>query len=142
MAGIKSLKTNPQAALDGVWVEYPANSDGTIPRFKVARTTANNPEWKRVYDEVTRPYRRDMEKGLLDQDKARDVLVTVFCRALLKSWEHVQPNDDGKELEYGYENARELLMADEWQDLWDDLNLKTNDARLYREEQREAELKN
>lgn len=136
-------KTDPVANETGVWVAYPANSDGTIPRFRLARqNVAANKKYGRELDRATKPYRREIELDTLDEKVSDDVMLHVFCTTILLEWEYVQPDDDGKNRDFTEENAKALLGDPQWAELYEDLQSRAKRAALFRIAQQEKAGKN
>ena len=141
---LKTLyKTDPAANTGGVFVSYPKNSDGSTPRFKLSRMSqAVNKKYAKEMETRTRPFRRELELNTLDTDVGDELMLDVFIASILLGWEHVQPNDDGEELEFNSENAKKFLGDPEWAELLDDLKERAKDASNFRLAQMEVEAKN
>lgn len=119
---IKKFKQDGSKANDGVWFDYPANADKTIPRVKLAREGRSNKKWLAVFRDVT----KDLDTDNLSPEEDFGIGVEVFCKAVVLSWENIQPNDDGVTLpdEVG---ARITLLSDpDWTDFYTDLKDKAN----------------
>jgi hypothetical protein len=136
----KQFATDQKKELEGVRVEYAPNKDGSIPTFIIARQCRNNVKWLKIYEQETRPYQRLIDSKRIDPQLATEINMRVFVKALLLDWEHIQPEDDGKEIPLNFDNAISLLR--ELPDLFTDLNTQTQEANLFREETIEAETKN
>lgn len=141
---LKSLyKSDPVASVEGVWITYPRNSDGTQPRFKLSRmNAAANKKYAKELEAATKPYRREMELDTLDDEIGDKVMLDVFCRTILLDWEHVQPDDDGNALAFNFENATTLLGAPEWSELYVDLRERAQKAATFRQAQLERDAGN
>lgn len=142
---LTKFKSDPTKATVGVWVEYPANKDGTIPRFRLARMNKQNRAYSKALRKSSEKFTAD--KGVLDFDaipekEAEDMLLNVFVTTILLGWENVQPEDDGKSIDFNENNAKLLLGDPAWVDLYDDLQAKAGNIARYRQEILEAEAKN
>lgn len=139
-------RTDTHAVTDGVWHDYPANTDGTVPGFKLARTSRQNKRWakalrahaKRFTDDEGRPITPTDET----EDDAHKALQQVFFDAVLLEWRNFQPNDDGVAVPYSRQAAAAILGSDEWFDLYSDLNDRAAKAAYYRQKTVELEAKN
>ena len=141
---LKSLyKSDPVASVEGVWITYPRNTDGSQPRFKISRMNgAANKKYAKELDSATRPYRRELELETLDEEVSDKLMLDVFCRTILLDWEHVQPDDDGEELTFSFENATGFLGKPEWSELYQDLRERAQKAATFRQSALEGEAKN
>lgn len=140
---LKTLfKTDPKIANEGVWVEYPANSDGSIPAFLLSRMSKVNKRYTKELRKATTPVQREIELGTLDEDRSERIMLDVFCRTIILDCRNLQPEDDGKVLAYTADAISKLLSDPEWSDLYADLQDKANKAALFRISSREGQLKN
>lgn len=138
-----SYRTSPDAARTGVWVEYPANKDKTIPRVKLARMSKVNRAYTKALNKATQPVSREIQLETLDEDKAEYIFLQVFLDTIMLDWENIQPDDDGKAIANGDKSAMRTMLADpEWQDWYDDLQEKAKKASLFRQAQLENDEKN
>lgn len=136
-------KSDPVASVEGVWITYPRNTDGSVPRFKISRMNgAANKKYAKELDAATRPYRREMELDTLDDEIGDSLMLDVFCRTILLDWEHVQPDDDGEELAFNHENAVGFLGKPEWSELYVDLRERAQKAATFRAKKIEGEAGN
>lgn len=132
---IKSkFKQDVSKANEGVWFDYPANADATIPRVKLARFGRTNKKWLAAFREAT----KDLDTDNLSQDEDFQITVQVFCESVLLGWEHMQPEDDGVELEYSTANAIKFLSDPEWTDFFADLQQKSNARDNFKKREKEA----
>lgn len=139
---ISDFRTNPTAVVEGVWVNFSANKDKTIPGFKLARMSRTNRNYLKVLDAETKHLRRSIELDTISPDKSEEVSLTVFVKSILLDWRNVQPDDDGKNVDFNEENAAKLLGSPEWEDLYTELQLKAKSAASYRDEALKADAKN
>lgn len=123
---IKKFKQDGSKANDGVWFDYPANADGTIPRVKLAREGRSNKKWLAIFRDVT----KDLDTDNLSAEEDFATGVEVFSRAVVLAWENIQPDDNGVALDDTVEARISLLSDPDWTDFYTDLkdkaNLRTN----------------
>ena len=135
----KAFKTNQEAEIEGVWIEYGPNDDGTIPAFKLARISRNNKKYTKMLEKETRPHRRAIELNTMSDEQAEAITTRVFVRSVLLDWRNVQ-NAEGNTIAFTEQNA--VALFNELPDLYDDLNAKARNASLFRDEALEAEAGN
>jgi len=131
--------TDKKAEVDGVWVEYGANDDGTIPGFKISRMSKANKKYTKALERATRPHRRAIELETMNNDLAERLFMEVFVDTVLLDWKDIQDRD-GENLELTKESA--LKLFNELPELYDDLQEKAKKASLFREETLEEEAGN
>ena len=98
---IKEFKTDRQLEEDGVWVPV----DGQGARIKVARM--NNPRYKKHFQRITKPYRRQIRSGTLSEELAEKLLVDALAQTILLDWEGFTKG--GKKFSYSLDNAKTFL---------------------------------
>lgn len=136
----KNFKMDEKKEFEGVWVEpAPANPDGTVPRFLIARISSNNQKFKKAMERETKPYQRLIQLNTLSNEKADQIRLTVFVNSILLHWENVFDEND-QPLSFSKENALELLKK--LPDLWAELETNANNASLFRIEEQEVIAKN
>lgn len=131
---IKKFKQDGSKANEGVWFDYPANADGTVPRVKLAREGRSNKRWLAIFREVT----KELDTDNLSAEEDFKTGVEVFAKAVVLDWEHIQPNDDGVSLDNTVE-ARIALLADpDWTDFYSDLKDKANERANFKAKEKAA----
>jgi hypothetical protein len=140
------FKTDVNAARDGVWFNYPANPDGTVPRFKLRRAGPQNKDFQAAVREVNRHF-TDEVTGEVDIDALTGEEGTVksreaFLRTVIADWDNFQPEEDGNSVAFSPEAAVSILGAPEWIDLVNDLTMKSNKGNNYRMKELESSAKN
>lgn len=86
---------------DGSWGSYLG-----VPLL-IAR--ANNDKFKKVFRRLSKPHKRQIEKGTIDDATAKDIMVKSLASGVLNGWEaRYFPGT----LEYSEETAIELLNND------------------------------
>lgn len=125
---IKKFKQDGSKANEGVWFDYPANADKTIPRVKLAREGRSNKKWLATFRDVT----KDLDTDNLNAEEDFATGVEVFSKAVVLTWENIQPNDDGVNLEDTVEARIALLSDPDWTDFYTDLKDKANDRANFK----------
>ena len=133
------FETNASKEIEGVEIKYAPNKDKSVPTFIVCRMGATNKRYQKELDRVTKPYRRQMQLGTMDNTVAESLMMGVFIKTILKGWSGVQ-NKKGEEIPFNEETATELFL--QLPDLYEDLQAKAGSAALFREEALEDEAKN
>ncbi len=139
MSLYSQFATDKQAEVDGVWVEYGANEDGSIPSFKISRMSKANKKYTKALEKATRPHRRAIELETMNNDLAERLFMEVFIDTVLLDWKNIRGRD-GDELAFNKDAAMKLFV--ELPELYDDLQEKAKKASLFREETLEGESGN
>lgn len=97
------FKSDTSSELEGIWLEI---SD-TV-RFRVKRFGGKNAgSVKMAMAKYYKPFALVLEKGLLAEEKEREIYTKVFVEASLLGWEGVEL--DGESAPFTFENAIKLL---------------------------------
>jgi len=139
MSIFKQFGTDKKLEQEGVLVEYPANEDGSIPSFRLARMCRSNKRYTRAVELATRPHKQALKHETLKPEIAEEVFLDVFVGTILLSWDNIQ-DKNGKAVIFNKENAKDLLKK--LPDLYDDLQEKAKDISLFLEAEMEQEEKN
>lgn len=141
------FKTDSNAARDGVWFDFSAhpNADGTIPGFRLARSSKHNKKYIAAVRKHTEKYQT--EEGVVSleditEEQSDRMLLEVFIDTILLEWRNFQPDDDGKDLPFSRDNAMFIFASDDWADLYADLTDKAKKAANFRQKSLEAQAKN
>lgn len=134
-----TFKMNKPKEEQGIWVEYPVNADGSIPRFRIGRLAPHNVAYQKSLESVQRGFEKQIELGRLD--KATDLKLgrKAFIEALLLEWENVL-QEDGEQLPLTPANALALFEA--LPDLYTDLTAKARNAALFMDDDKEGSAGN
>ena len=138
-------KTDSEAVEQGVWFNFEANSDGTVPGFlmafagkqNVAFTAATRAWTEKYLDDTGMPNFSGVADDVIERQNRE-----VFLRTVLKGWRNFQPEDDGTELTYSPETAQHLFGSPDWSALVDDLQQKARKAGSFKNERVELQAKN
>lgn len=118
---MKQFATDRDAETEGVWHDL---GDGA--RIRVAR--AGNDRWKQAFRRVMGPYRQQIKRDALSEDRLRELSVEVEATTILVDWEGLE--EGGEELDYSAESAARLLT--EYPEFRSTVNELADDMRHYR----------
>lgn len=139
MSLYKLFKTNQNLETDGIFIEYGTTPEGKPTRIKIARSGGANKAFSKALEKATRPHRKAIQNGLLDNATADRLFKDVFAETVVLGWENVE-GPDGSPLPFTRENA--LKLFDDLPDLFADLREQAGNVALFREEVAEADLGN
>lgn len=141
------FKADATLANEGVWFKFPEspNVDKSVPAFLLGRNSGQNRRFSRALAEVTTRYLAEHEVKRVE-DLPDDVYdqfdVDLFLEGCLLDWRNFQPDDDGVNVEYSEEAAREILGDPDWSDLYNLLRTKAIVTANYREKAQDDDAKN
>jgi hypothetical protein len=139
MSLYKLFKTNENLEADGIWIEYGTNEKGEPIRVKIARAGGHNVGFSKALEKATRPYRKAIQTGMLDNKTADRLYKEVFAEHVVLDWLNVD-GPDGEPLAFSKDNA--LKLFEDLPDLFADLREQASNVALFRDELREADLGN
>jgi hypothetical protein len=139
MSLYKLFKTNENLETDGIWLEYGQTADGKPVRIKIARAGGHNVAFAKALEKATRPYKKAIQTGTLDDKTATRLYREVFADTVVLGWENVE-GPDGQPMEFN--NANVLKLFEDLPDLFADLREQANNVALFRDEVRETDLGN
>lgn len=97
----KHFATDVEAEVEGVWHDL-----GEGGRLRIAHSS--NPRWREAYRRVMGPYRQQIKRRTLSEDRIRALNIEVEAEAILVDWEGLE--EDGKKVgKYTTEKAIRLL---------------------------------
>lgn len=99
---LRITPVDDQKAEEGTWTKYRGVD------IKVAR--AGNTEFTRLFAQLTRPYKRDIERGTLDDKTMKSILCETLSKTILLEWKNFMI--DEKAIEYTQKHAQQLLEND------------------------------
>lgn len=99
----KAFKADETLEREGVWLDF-----GDYGRFRIARSGGSNQAYNAKVAAAFKPYRRQYETGTLEEDKAREVLSSVFADTIILGWENVF-GESGEPMEFNRGNALKLM---------------------------------
>ena len=100
---MKLTPVNESAEIEGSELNYRGVA------LNIAR--ANNKNFKRMFREVLKPYKREFEKGRMEDNVAEDLMIGCVAKTILVGWKNFK-DTDGKEWKYTVQNAEALLRDD------------------------------
>lgn len=139
MSLYKQFKTDEALETDGIWIEYGTTEAGQPIRIKIARAGGRNTAFSKALERTTRPYRKAIQTGMLDNKTADNLYKDVFAETVVLDWINVE-GPDGQLLEFKKENVVKLF--NDLPDLFNDLREQAANAALFREEVLEGALGN
>ena len=141
MSLYKQFATNSEKEMEGVEVQMTEaeNEDGSIPTFVVSRMGKSNKRYSKALEAATRPYRRQIELGTMNNDKAEEIFMGVFVDTVLKGWKNVR-DESGAELPFNKQSATKLFkdLPEVYERLQEEAKLSAN----FRDAALEEEVKN
>ena len=141
MSLYKQFATNTEKEIEGIEVQMTEaeNDDGSIPTFVVSRMGKSNKRYSKVLEAATRPYRRQIELGTMNNDKAEEIFLGVFVDTVLKGWKNVR-DENGAELPFNKQSATKLFkdLPEVYERLQEEAKLSAN----FRDVALEEEVKN
>jgi hypothetical protein len=133
------FKTDSTAETEGVWIEEPSGDASKPARFKIARAGGSNRKYQRIWDLKTKPFRRLMDLGQLDDATSDRIYAEVYAEAVVLGWENVTDAEE-KGLPFTKDACVALLL--ELPELFADLRVQANRLAPFRADIREEDRKN
>ena len=127
----KIFGTDKQAEIEGKW-----NDIGDDIKLLIARI--GNPEYQKAFQKISKPHRRAIRRGTLNDEVAEKLLVKAMAQTILLDWEGLE--EDGVPVPYSTDNAIRILM--EYKDLRDYVSDIANEMEGYRADEDEEGEKN
>ncbi|HWM89404.1 MAG TPA: hypothetical protein VN493_01410 [Thermoanaerobaculia bacterium] len=124
---ISKFQTNKSAEEEGIWVDV----DGNGTKVKVARI--NNARYKKFFQKITKPYKRQIRNGTLAEELAEKLLVDALANTILLDWKGFTKG--GEDFPYSVDNARSFLQ--ESADFRDFVSDAANEMENFRAEELE-----
>lgn len=139
MSLYKQFKTDEALETDGLWIEYGVTDTGQPIRIKIARAGGRNTAFSKALERATRPYRKAIQTGTLDNQTADNLYKDVFAETVVLDWINVE-DQDGQPMDFKKENVVKLF--NDLPDLFNDLREQAANVALFREEVLEGALGN
>ncbi len=98
----KDFGTDPKKELEGEWIDL----DDQGGKLLIARV--GNPNFQKAYSKIPKAIRRRLDEEPEGDATTKPYLVGVISRTILLGWEKIA--DEGKEIMYSEETAREQLL--------------------------------
>lgn len=107
----KHFKMDESLENEGVWFtdsEFPLNSGGNPPQFKLARMSRGNKAYQKAMMAFAEEHDRALKHGTLKDDVAFDAMITIFATTILVDWREIE-GANGTLIPYSHEAAERLL---------------------------------
>ena len=127
----KIFGTNKVAEIEGKW-----NDIGDGIELLVARI--GNPEYQKEFQRISKPHKRALRRGSLNDEVAERLLTKVMAKNILLDWKGLE--EDGVAVPYNYDNAVRILT--EYKDLRDYVSDIANEMESFKAEEDEEAEKN
>jgi hypothetical protein len=127
----KEYATNKKAEIEGVWKDF-----GNGCFIKIARI--GNPEYKKIFQKVTKAYQASARRGALSEDKANKLMIEVMSKAIILDWKEMY--EGSQKIEHSQEECVRILT--EYPDLFEQINEIANEMESFKLEQDEELEKN
>lgn len=134
MADLRKLYgTNTKLENEGSKIDLGDGLSVTITRLK-------NPQFRKMYANLTKPYERQMRQNTLSEEIQNKILTQCLIETVVMNWSGLTLDD--KEIPYSKENAYKILSDPELADFRDLIVDLAGDAQNFREELLEESEKN
>ena len=130
----KQYATDPTKEIEGVW----SDDLGGGLKLKVARL--KNPNFRKLYQKLTKPHERQIRNRTLDEATENSILAKCLAKTVLLGWEKLVL--DKEEVPYSEAAALKILSDPELADFRDQVVDLASDAELFRQEHLEQAEKN
>lgn len=127
----KTYGTDRKKEVDGVWEDL---GDGA--RVLVARI--GNPNYRKVFEQLTKPYTKAIRRGTLSEEKATELIIKSLAKSVLLKWEGIK--EDGKLVKYS--EAEAIRLMTDYPDFRDQIQEIANDLETYKITEDEETEKN
>lgn len=123
--------TDKDLEREGVWVDMSGGAS-----IKVARI--GNPEYKRMFQKITTPYKQQLRTNNMDEDIAEELLIKAMASTILLDWKGIYEGDE--EMKYSIENAEKVLR--DLPDFRVFVTEVSSEMELFRQGEQEEGIKN
>lgn len=106
MSGLYALQNDSKKEAEGIAVEFPANSDGTIPTLWVK--PAGNPDHVKAQAAAHKPYARRNQFGHLSDEKKEELNRKAFVEGCIAHGANLQDRH-GNSIEFTVNNIIQLF---------------------------------
>lgn len=135
----QQFKNDEHVEKEGLLLEYGDNSKGQPIRIRIARAGGANAQFTKSFERHSKPYKRLLQLGQMEEEQNRRLLLNVYLDAVIKGWENVE-DKDGQPLPFNRANA-EMLLTD-LPELFQDIIQQAGNAVLFRDDINEADAGN
>lgn len=99
MTNFRITPVNEDLKENGSW--------GTYRGVSLLIARANNTKFKQIFRRLTKPYKRDIDRGTLDQETLEEIWASCMSETILLDWKNHPAN-----IKYSKENAKQLILQD------------------------------
>lgn len=135
----RKFKTNLTCETKGIDLDY---GDGTV--IRVARAGGSNKQFMKTAQRLFKPHRRQLQLGILSNEKQEELAHLLYAQAVVLGWEGVTAEDIGEEgtelVPFNVENCVKLFVN--LPDLFSDLQTQAQNSELFLDTIRETDAKN
>lgn len=126
------FETDTDLETKGRWIDY-----GVAGEYLIARAGGSNRKYADLLSKRMKPYRRQIDTGTMNNEKAKTILIQTFVDAILLGWKNVNGRD-GNPLEFTRENAIQLMT--DLPSLMEDLQKQAMNFSVFRRHEVEKDL--
>jgi hypothetical protein len=131
---LKKFATNKEKEVDGIWHDL---GDG----LSVLVARAKNTKYISELRLRMKPYQNRLQRNDPSMEEIAEKIITeVMARTILLDWKGME--NDGKKFPYSYENCVAVLSDKQYTDFRDLIEGLSDDMSSYRDEEKEAVVKN
>jgi hypothetical protein len=139
MSLYSTYETDTKAEKDGVLLDFGLNSHGQPTMIRILRAGGANVRFAKVFEQKSKPVRRIMDAGGLDNATSERIMREVYAEAVVTGWEGVEDRQ-GQAIEFSKENVAKLF--EDLPDLFREVVKSSQELALFRKDLREAEAGN
>lgn len=140
MSLFSQFQTDQTAETDGIDLDYGVdNSTGEQIKIRIARAGGSNAKFAKLWDQKSKPYRRQIQTETLDNATAERLIHEVYAEAVVLGWSGVYDRD-GNKLDYTVANCVKLFK--DLPELFNDIRHVATNINAFRVEEREEDAKN
>lgn len=118
----------------GIEIDY-----GKAGVFRIARAGGSNQRYNKVMEQLTKPYRRQIETGTIAADVQEKLLMQAFAKTVVLGWDGVKDRE-GNAIPFSYENCIKLFT--DLPELFRDLMEQATKFHNFRHTELEEDVKN
>lgn len=129
----KEYGTDEKKEIEGVWFtdEFGGETSCLIARI-------GNKNYQKLFDRLSKPHRRALRKGNIDNELAEKILIKTMSQTILLDWKNMK--EDGKPVKYSNQEAYRIML--QYRDFRDIVSDLANEMEAYRIAQDEEAVKN
>lgn len=98
------FETDTKAEIEGFW--HPVTDTSS---FKLARAGGANTKFIKMMESLTRPHRRKIDDGSIDNELASDLMQEAFAQTVILDWKGVT-DKGGKAIKFSPQAAHRLMQ--------------------------------